>query len=187
LTLSSKSPTISLRPVEEVPAMVIRQATRNDVPLLAGMIRAAFRDVAERFGLTPETCPTHPSNCTAAWIEKALEKGVTYYIGEVGGRACGCVAMERANPELCYLARLAVLPGFRGRGCGKALVDHVLIEAGAIGVTQVEIGIIADHWELRDWYLRLGFRASRTVQFEHLPFKVIFMCRALEGDSAEGA
>ena len=133
-----------------------------------------------------ETCPTHPSNCTTAWIEAALEKGVSYYIAEEGGKACGCVAMERANPEVCYLERLSVLPGFRRNGFGTALVDHVLAEARALGARHIEIGIIAEHRELRDWYLRLGFRVNRTARFEHLPFAVMFMFIALECDSAEG-
>jgi len=161
--------------------MAIRLATRDEAPRLAGIIRAAFRDVAERFGLTAETAPTHPSLCTAAWIEKALDKGVTYYLGEDGARAWGCVALERANAAVCYLERLAVLPEYRGTGLGKALVDHVLTEARGLGARRVEIGIIADHRELRDWYLRLGFRAIKTVRFERLPFAVMFMERALQG------
>lgn len=177
-----------LRPAgREVPVMVIREATKDDVPRVVEIIRAAFRDVAERFGLTAETCPTHPSLCTAEWIERALDKGVTYYLGHDGARAWGCVALERANPDVCYLERLAVLPEFRRKGLGKALVDRVLAEARALGARQVEIGIIAEHLELRDWYLRLGFRVSKTKRFEHLPFAVMFMERALQGDSAEGA
>jgi GNAT superfamily N-acetyltransferase len=167
--------------------MAIRLATRDEAPRLAGIIRAAFRDVAERFGLTPETAPTHPSLCTALWIERGLDKGVTYYMGEDGARAWGCVALERANPDVCYLERLAVLPECRRKGLGKALVDHVLTEARALGARRVEIGIIADHRELRDWYLDLGFRAVRTVRFEHLPFAVMFMERALRSEAVEGA
>ncbi|HYR02442.1 MAG TPA: GNAT family N-acetyltransferase [Syntrophobacteria bacterium] len=162
--------------------MAIRLATREEAPRLAGIIRAAFRDVAERFGLTAETAPTHPSLCTAAWIEKALDKGVAYYVGEDGASVWGCVALERANPDVCYLERLAVLPEFRRKGLGKSLVDHVLKEAGTLGARRVEIGIIATHRELKDWYFRLGFRAIKTVRFEHLPFAVMFMGRALQGD-----
>jgi N-acetylglutamate synthase-like GNAT family acetyltransferase len=161
--------------------MVIRQATQDDVPLLAEVIRAAFRDVADRFGLTAETCPAHPSNCATAWIEKGLDKGARYYIGEEGGRACGCVALERANAEVCYLERLAVVPECREKGFGKALVDHVLAEARALGARRVEIGIIAEQEELGAWYKRLGFLSMKTARFDHLPFRVLFMSRPLGG------
>ncbi len=161
--------------------MVIRQATWDDVPLLAEVIRAAFLDVADRLALTADTCPTHPSNCAATWIEKALDKGVRYYIGEEGGKAWGCVALERANPEVCYLERLAVLPEFRRKGFGKSLVDHALAEARALGARRVQIGIIAEQGELRVWYERLGFLPTKSARFDHLPFRVLFMSRPLGG------
>ena len=60
----------------------IRNATRADIALLATIIRDSFRDVADRFDLTSQNCPTHPSNCTTEWIEKALEKGEFEVAGE---------------------------------------------------------------------------------------------------------
>ena len=69
--------------------IVIRVATLDGVVLLAGLVRTAFRDVAERFGLTPDNCPTHPSNCTPGWIETALDDGVTYYVLDMDGRPRG--------------------------------------------------------------------------------------------------
>ena len=42
----------------------IREAGFNDISLLAGLVRECFQDVAERFGLTLENCPKHPSHCT---------------------------------------------------------------------------------------------------------------------------
>ena len=39
----------------------IRQATVTDIATLSKIIRLSFRDVADRFGLTPENCPKHPT------------------------------------------------------------------------------------------------------------------------------
>jgi hypothetical protein len=58
----------------------IRKARVSDISLLAGLIRHAYRDVARRFGLTAENGPKHPSNCTAEWIRRDLERHVTYYL-----------------------------------------------------------------------------------------------------------
>lgn len=155
----------------------IRNATRDDIPLLATIIRDSFRDVADRFDLTPENSPTHPSNCTAEWIEKAFDEEITYYILETDGVPCGCAALEQANPNVCYLERLAVLPQFRCRGCGEALVNHVCGEAEKLGAKHVEIGTIAEHTELNEWYEKLGFRLKSTAEFEHLPFRVTLMSK----------
>jgi ribosomal protein S18 acetylase RimI-like enzyme len=153
----------------------IRTCNREDVGVLAETIRGAFRDVAGRFGLTEENCPRHASNCTADWIEKDMDRGVTYFVLESEGRVAGSVALERAKPEVCYLERLAVLPDRRRRGFGKALVGHALSEAGVRGCRRVGIGVIADQAELKDWYRRLGFVETENREFPHLPFLVTFM------------
>ena len=153
----------------------IRAAGSADVPVLSGIIRVSFRDVAERFSLTLENCPKHPSNCTDEWIENDFARGVAYYILESDGTPVGCVALEKANPDLCYLERLGILPQSRRKGFGKALVDHVFSEARALGAKQIGIGIISDDTELKLWYQRIGFIEKETEEFAHLPFLVTFM------------
>ena len=138
-------------------------------------IRGSFLDVAERFGLTEENCPRHPSNCRVDWIEKDMDRGVTYFALENEGRIAGCVALETVRPGLCNLERLAVLPDQRNRGFGKALVSHVLSQAGELGCRDVRIGVIADQAELKDWYRRIGFVETESRHFAHLPFRVSFM------------
>ncbi len=158
----------------------IRDAFASDVPVLVDIIRGSFRDVAVRFGLTERNCPRHPSNCTSQWIESAIGKGVLYYILDLDGVPCGCVALERARPEVCYLERLAVLPEYRSRGFGGALVGHALARAKLIGAERVEIGIISDHRELKEWYERIGFTETGGGVFPHLPFEVTFMAKMLD-------
>ena len=158
---------------------IIRNADTRDISLLSGIIRDAFLDVAERFALTPENCPKHPSNCMDSWIERDFARGVNYYILEGDGTALGCVALERANAEICYLERLAVLPEARNRGIGHALVDHVFVEAMALGGRYISIGIIADHSELKMWYRKIGFVEGETKEFPHLPFRVTFLTYTL--------
>ncbi len=154
--------------------MHIREANSRD-PILSGLIRDAFRGVAETFGLTRENCPKHPSNCTDEWIENDLDRGVIYYILENDGISVGCVALEKAGSDLCYIERLAVLPGNRRNGFGKALVDHVIAQARGLGAQLISIGIIADDTDLKRWYKKLGFVELETQAFEHLPFLVTFM------------
>ena len=128
---------------------VIRNALSSDIPLLTKLIRDSFRDVADRFNLTSENCPTHPSNCKTEWVESALKKGIKYYILERENVPCGCVALELAQPDVFYLERLAVLPQFRRNGLGKRLVNHALNETKKLGARRIEIGIISDQAELK--------------------------------------
>ncbi len=165
----------------------ITHATEADAELLASLIRASFADVAERFGLTPENSPTHPSNCTPEWIHSAFARGHRYFIMRTPQGPAGCVALEHANAEVCYLERLAVLPRLRRRGFGEALVNHVMEGARELGADRVEIGTISDDVALRVWYEKLGFSVTSTARFEHLPFEVTFMRRPVAEDAGSEA
>ena len=154
---------------------IIRKAGTNDVPVLSALIRNSFRDVAERFNLTPDNCPTHPSNCTDEWIDKDIHRGVAFYILEDKGLPLGCVALEQAEDDVCYLERLGVLPAERQRGFGTVLVEHVFTEAGTFDAKHVSIGIIAEDSALKRWYGKIGFIEQETRIFPHLPFNVTFL------------
>ena len=104
-----------------------------------------------------------------------MDRGINYYVIEIGNKVIGCTALEKANSEVCYFERLAVLKEYRNRGLGRSLVDHVLAEAKSMGYKRISVGIIAAHNELKQWYCKIGFIEENTTQFEHLPFKVTFM------------
>lgn len=163
---------------------VITDASEDDAELLASLIRGSFADVAQRFGLTPENCPTHPSNCAPEWIQAAFAKGVKYYLLRTSQRPAGCVALERVSADVCYLERLAVLPASRRNGFGEALVSHVVARALELGLRAIEIGTIAAQTELRQWYERQGFAVTRIASFERLPFDVAFMRKTLVEETA---
>ena len=165
----------------------IREGAGGDVEALVATIRSAFGEVAGRLGLNEQNCPTHASNCTADWIEKDMGRGIRYFVLEIDGRIAGSVALEKVRPGLCNLERLAVLPECRGRGFGKALVEHVLAEAVATGCRDIRIGIIASEAGLKAWYGRLGFIETETRDFAQLPFRVTFMIRRGEGSAAADA
>jgi N-acetylglutamate synthase-like GNAT family acetyltransferase len=153
----------------------IRACTLEDIDILAEIIQVSFHDVAERFGLTPENSPRHPSNLRPDWLQRDMNRGITYYLLNKDDRNVGCAALEQVSNDLCYLERLAVIPPARRQGLGAALVNHVLAAAAAIGAERVEIGIIAEQKELKEWYGKLGFEEMESKDFSHLRFRVTFM------------
>jgi diamine N-acetyltransferase len=159
--------------------MKIRRTTIADVETLTRIIKNSYQTVADRFGLNKNNCPKHPSNCTAEWINADFERGVIYFMLESKGKDIGCAALEKADPELCYLERLAVIPENRNNGFGKMLVDYTFHEAKILGYKNISIGIIAKQHELKNWYSNIGFKEGITKLFEHLPFDVMFMERSL--------
>jgi N-acetylglutamate synthase-like GNAT family acetyltransferase len=166
--------------------MNIRQANEADMVILVNLLRNSFRDVAERFELTEENCPKLLAFCTNKRIKSDLGKGLTYYILEKDAQPCGCVALEKANPDVCYLMRLAVLPEHRGKGYGKALVNHIFDQAGKVGARRVEIAMISKDRKLKNWYRKFNFVQKGTKKFDHLPFVVAFMSAEVGSSSSIG-
>jgi GNAT superfamily N-acetyltransferase len=154
---------------------MIRDADSEDAGVLAHLIRESFRDVAVRFLLTPEDCPSHPSNCTVEWIESDQARGVEYFILSQNGEPIGCVGLESPGPDMGYIEHLSVLPKMRRKGFGHALFRHALRRAKAKGIRQVTAGIIAEQTELRRWYSKIGFVEAESKNFPHLPFLVSIM------------
>ena len=154
---------------------LIKEASNKDSTLITDLIRKSYQDVADRFGLTFENCPKHPSNCSVEWIDNDFTRGVIFFILEHNSIPVGCVALEKAGPDLCYLERLAVLPESRRKGFGKLLVEHVITRAKALGTKKISIGIIAQQTELKLWYQKLKFVEGESKRFKHLPFLVTFM------------
>lgn len=160
--------------------MIIRQANKADIDTLVTLLRSSFRDVAERFELTIENCPKNPAFCKNERVESDLDRGLRYYVLEKDSHPCGCVAIEKASPEVCYLERLAVLPQHRRKGYGKALVNHIFDQAAKNGVQKIEIGIISEDTNLKNWYKKFGFARKATKKFDHLPFIVAFMSAEID-------
>jgi N-acetylglutamate synthase-like GNAT family acetyltransferase len=159
--------------------MVIREAKEIDKGILVKLIHESFRDVAEKFALTAENCPKFGAFNAKDRVDGDFKKGVRYYILQENGRACGCVALEKAGQDVCYLGKLAVLPEHRNKGFGQALVNHLFEQAGQMGIRRVEIGLISKHRKLKTWYKKFGFVQNRTKKFDHLPFMVAFMYKEL--------
>ena len=155
--------------------MVIKEANKADISILLDILRKSFAGVAKRFNLTVENCPKNLAFCTEQRIEDDFDRGVKYCILEERGQSYGCVALEKANSAVCYLERLAVLPKYRRKGFGKALVNHIFDMAIEMEMQRVEIGIISEDTELKDWYRKFGFIQKDIKKFDHLPFIVAFM------------
>lgn len=156
-------------------AQIVRQATRTEVPLLAGLIRRAFKDVAEDFALTPDSCPSHPAFVSEVNVLEGFVKGGQFWIAEEDEQPCGCVGLVPDRSGVYSLVRLAVLPEYRGRGVGGMLVRQVMQEARSRQLPRVELGIIASQRHLQSLYERHGFRVVDTRRYEHLPFAVTLM------------
>ena len=129
----------------------LRAASADDLPTIVAITRAAFEEY--RGVLDP------PSGAHRETVENVRDKlaSGTSVLALLDGRAVGSVYYSAA-PEYVYLGRLAVLPDYRGRGVGAALVDYVERAARALGRLRVRLGVRVALPQLRARYERLGYR-----------------------------
>ncbi|MBN1685340.1 MAG: phosphoribosylglycinamide formyltransferase [Spirochaetales bacterium] len=167
---------------EGSPDTVIRPlCITKDYDAAVSVIRSAFRTPAQRFNITRENCPTHPSFTDRNRLSEIRSKGGVFFGAYRQSRMIGCVAVEPSRDEAgtWYLEKLAVPPDYRLTGLGSLLLDHACRAAGSYGGERISIGLIDADEVLKGWYRRRGFSETGTRTFSHLPFTVCFMNREM--------
>ena len=99
-------------------------------------------------------------------------------LAEVDREPIGYALVHMRGPEETWttgerigvLETLTVLPGERGRGVGTALFERIYAELRLLGVTELEVAVIAKNAAALRFYERQGL----------LPFTVSFMGRVSE-------
>lgn len=141
----------------------------------ARIIRNSFTTVAREFNLTRTNCPTHPSFITVQQLTDLNKKGLMFFGGFLGKIQIGFVALEKADTELYYLEKLAILPYQRHHGYGHRLVEFAIDYVQEHKAKKISIGTIDEQTILKEWYQKLGFKEVSTKKFSYLPFTVCYM------------
>lgn len=89
--------------------------------------------------------------------EYVLPAGVLL-VARVDGDVAGCVAAHRWRGGACEMKRLFVRDGFRGSGCGRALVESIIGWARKAGYQRILLDTLPAMDQAQGLYLRLGFQ-----------------------------
>jgi ribosomal protein S18 acetylase RimI-like enzyme len=135
---------------EAVTDLVLREASDREAASIVALIHAAFEEY--RAKLDP---PSGAHNETEQKIRQRMSSG-RVVLALTGGQLVGCVFYEQADDHLS-LSRLAVLPAYRRRGIGQALIAYVEDRARALSLTRVRLGVRIALEPLRAYYERLGY------------------------------
>lgn len=154
----------------------IRRISDNvEIRNSARVIRNSFKTVAKELNLTRTNCPTHPLFITIQQLVDLNKKGLIFFGGFLGEVQVGFVALEKANMDLYYLEKLAILPDRRHHGYGQRLVEFAIDYVQKNNARRISIGTIDEQTILKEWYKKLGFKEVSTKKFSHLPFTVCYM------------
>jgi ribosomal protein S18 acetylase RimI-like enzyme len=90
-----------------------------------------------------------------------LPEATWLLMGPVG--PCGTVQGIRERSGLGSIQNLGILPGWRGRGLGEALLLQALHGFRRVGLQRAQLEVTAQNDTAIRLYRRLGFRRSKTL------------------------
>lgn len=103
---------------------------------------------------------TPPQDVHALDINGLLDPAVTFFSFRLGGELLGVGALKRLDGHHAELKSMHTAEGARGRGIGRAMVDHLIGVARDRGFRQVslETGSMPAFAPARSLYAKAGFR-----------------------------
>lgn len=154
---------------------MIRRIELSEIEECLAVIHRSFETVAKEFGITQENCPTHTSFMKAERLYRQFNEGRLMYAYIEEQKIIGYFSLAQRSEHQYELTNLAVLPEYRHKGIGKAMISFAVNEARKRGCYKINLQIIEENTRLKTWYQALGFSHIGTQKYEHLPFTVGLM------------
>ena len=142
-------------------SIMMRSAMPEDAAQLLTFLKDAYGSTDYLASYPEEIDYTEESE--AAYIRNAAEKPgelslAAFHDGVlIGNTSLSCV---RKRIKLCHRAEIAIaiLPGFRGQGLGRKLMEAAIAKAREHGYLQVELEVVSTNIPARKLYESLGFK-----------------------------
>jgi ribosomal protein S18 acetylase RimI-like enzyme len=135
------------------------EASPEDASTLLRLMLSAFHEYE---GVLEPPSAAHAE--TIDTIRARLSAGCAV-MATIGGQAAGFAFYQPQEGHL-YFSRLSVLPAFRNRGIGRALVEYVERRAMETGARGVRLGVRLQLPHLLARYERFGYRVTRRMTHE---------------------
>jgi len=134
----------------------IRPATTTDNAAIAAIIR----EVMPEFGAGGPGFAIHDAEVDSMAEAYAIPRAA-YFVVEADGQVLGVggvAALAGGEADVCELRKMYFLPALRGRGAGRALIEHCLAAARAFGYRRCYLETLSGMDAAQALYLRTGFR-----------------------------
>lgn len=116
-----------------------------------------------------------PESVHALDVARLRAPDITFWTAREEGRLLGCGALKELDPTHGEIKSMRTSRGDRGRGTGRALLDHIVAEARLRGYRRLslETGSPPEFDAARRLYARAGFRLCEPFADYRLdPFSV---------------
>lgn len=159
---------------------------REDIPECVRVIRESFMTVADEFGYNPQSSPLFTGFLISEerlYHQFDVEKR-PMFCAKADGETVGFCSVSPPNNGRCEINNLAVLPRFRHKKIGEALLINSLKTAKSLGCREVFVDIVAENLRLRKWYESFGFVYTETVRLDGYEFLNGYMIKKIQTDGA---
>jgi GNAT superfamily N-acetyltransferase len=133
-----------------------RESLRSATNLDGNAVRTLVFSVLHEYGLEadPDGVDADMLDIEASYLERG---GSFAVLIDSGGEILGSVGLYPVNQRTCELRKMYLVPGARGRGLGKRLIEHALAEAKRLGFSRIELETSSVLQEAIRLYQRYGF------------------------------
>ena len=161
---------------------MIKEIDKSEIAECVNVIRKSFQTVADEFGFTIENAPRFTAFATTEerlfyQLEYEHRLMVAYYDDE--GKILGYYSLQYLENSECELNNLCVLPEFRHKMIGEALLEDAVARARSAGCKKMKIGIVEENKVLRRWYEAHEFIHTHAEKYDFFPFTCGYMEREL--------
>ena len=156
---------------------MIREVRQEEISECVQVIRRSFQTVADEFGITPENAPRYVAFATDEnrLLWQMFREHRQMFLDEEDGVIRGYYSLLMKDGGECELGSLSVLPEYRHRGIGTALLKHAADTARGKGCGTMRLSIVEENTVLRQWYEQNGAVHTGTEKYDFFPFTCGYM------------
>jgi ribosomal protein S18 acetylase RimI-like enzyme len=137
--------------------MIIRRATKADIPALNILVNGAYRGESSRKGWTTEAGLLDGIRTSEASLNEMLDGlNAMIMVAQDGKDLQGCVYLEKQEDAL-YLGMLTVQPELQAKGLGTKLMIAAEESAKSLGCEKIKMTVITVREALIAYYQRRGY------------------------------
>lgn len=137
-----------------------------DSTVAKSLISALNAELSERY-------PEEGANHFRLDPEEVSVGSGCFLVGYVDGRPVACGAVRRISPGTGELKRMYVVPGSRGLGLGRRLLESLEKQAGDLGIDRLVLETGVRQHEARALYENSGFAETpRFGEYETSPLSL---------------
>jgi GNAT superfamily N-acetyltransferase len=119
-------------------------------PIVEQLILALNAELEDRY-------PEEGANHFRLDADEVAEGRGAFLVAYMDGRAVGCGAVRRNDPEVAEIKRMYVIPEARGRGIARQVLAALETEAQQLGVSRIVLETGLRQAEALALYRRAGF------------------------------